>query len=113
MSITKAALAVLAGSLLLGALPAQAQYFRPYDDDEPPRYDPYDRPPPPPPPYGRPRWDDRGPPPPGWGYDRPRHRRFGDACVTSRGTCGTEPLPIGSSCGCYFEGFGGKRGIVQ
>ena len=109
MSFRKLALATLAGSLLLGAWPAEAQYYRPYE--EAPRYDPYDRPPPPY--YGRPRWDDRGPPPPRWGYDRPRHRRFGEACVTSRGTCGTPPLPIGSGCGCYFEGFGSKRGIVQ
>lgn len=111
MSIKKLVLAALAGATLLGALPAEAQYYRPYEG--PPRYDPYDRPPPPPPYPRRPRWDDEEAPPPRWGYDRPRPRRFGEACVTSRGVCGTPPLPLGSSCGCYFEGFGSKRGIVQ
>jgi hypothetical protein len=94
----------LAGATLLAAVPAGAQYYDPYGRP-PPRYD-YDRPPP-----SRDweyerrrRWDDDR-------YYRPQ--RFGDACVTSRGTCGTRPAPIGSGCGCYFEGFGSKRGIIQ
>lgn len=84
---------------------ASAQYYDPYGRPPPPRYD-YDRPAPPDYGYGRPRY----------GYDGPRYyrpRRFGDACVTSRGTCQAEPSPIGSGCGCYIEGFGSKRGIVQ
>jgi len=106
MLTRKLAFAALTGVVLLGAAPAGAQYYDPYGRPPPPRYD-YDRPPPP---YGydRPRYnDDRG-------YDRPyRARRFGDMCETSRGTCETRPTPVGSSCRCYIEGFGEKRGIIQ
>jgi hypothetical protein len=102
------ALIALAG-LALSATSAGAQYYDPYGRPPPPRYD-YDRPPPPRDwEYERrgPRYYDDGP------Y-RPRpQRRFGDACVTSRGTCETRPGPIGAGCGCFFEGFGSKRGIIQ
>lgn len=103
MMLRKLAFATLAGAALLSAASASAQY---YDRD------PYYRPAPP---YGYDR------PPPPYGYDRPRRyddrpyrgRRFGDMCVTSRGDCQTRPVPVGSGCRCYIEGFGEKRGIIQ
>ena len=91
------ALVALAGVAILSAAPAVAQY-----------YDRYDRPPG----YGYER--------PGYGYDRPRYgydrpygggRRFGDTCVTSRGSCEVS-APRGSPCRCFIEGFGPKRGNV-
>lgn len=106
-------LAIVAAATVLPALSAGAQYYDPYRRPAPPPYG-YDRPPPPP--YGYDR-----PPPPPYGYDRPRYderpgyraRRFGEMCVTSRGGCRTRPSPINSSCRCYIEGFGEKRGAVQ
>jgi hypothetical protein len=102
--------AAILGVTLFAASQVGAQYYDPYGRPPPPRYDRDDddderplqrdwR-------YERrgPRWDDER------GY---RPRRFGDACVTSRGTCEARPSPIGSGCGCYFDGFGPKRGIVQ
>lgn len=93
MVFKRVTLAVAAASVLLASVPAGAQY-----------YEPYGRPPPPPYGYERP------------GYDRPppyRARRFGDYCETGRGACPIRPQPIGSSCRCYIDGFGEKRGIVQ
>jgi hypothetical protein len=104
MSRRSIAMALL-GLGILSAVPAGAQYYDPYGRPPPPRYD-YDRP----------------PPPRDWEYERRRRwddersyrpRRFGDACVTSRGTCESRPAPIGAGCGCYFDGFGSKRGIIQ
>jgi hypothetical protein len=46
----------------------------------------------------------------------PRQRRaanFGQACVTSRGTCYVQPQPITSRCRCQIPGFGPKRGHVE
>jgi hypothetical protein len=46
----------------------------------------------------------------------PRQRRaggFGQACVTSRGTCYVQPQPITSRCRCQIPGFGPKRGNVE
>lgn len=95
----------LACAVLLSALPAQAQYYGgpyrgapSYDDD-----DDEDRPP-------RPRYYRRD-----YGYERPYYRqpRYGNICVTGRGDCPTQPLPLGSGCGCNIPGFGIKRGIVQ
>ena len=90
--LKKLTFVALAGVAILSAAPAVAQY-----------YDRYDR------------------PPPGYGYDRPRYdydrpyggggRRFGDTCVTSRGSCGAS-APRGSRCRCFIEGFGPKRGNV-
>lgn len=65
-------------------------------------------------PYGYERgYDDRRP---RYGYDeqpyRPRGRRFGDYCATSRGACQTQPLPVGSACRCDIDGMI-KRGIIQ
>lgn len=104
-------LLALLGAATLGATSAGAQYYDPYGRPPPPRYD-YDRPPPPRYDDERPRRDwDRGPRD---DFDRSyRPRRFGAACVTSRGTCETRPAPIGAGCGCYFDGFGSKRGIIQ
>lgn len=93
----KLALAALIGAATLTATAASAQYYDPYGRS--PRYD-YDRPPPD---YDRPRY----------GYDRPYARqRFGDTCVTSRGSCEAGPAPRNSPCRCYIEGFGPKRGNI-
>ena len=98
------ALAVLAGAAMLSATGANAQYYDPYYRPAP-RYD-YDRPPP----YGydRPRYRDDG-----YGYDRPYRRRFGDVCLTSRGSCAADPAPRNSPCRCFIEGFGMKRGAIE
>ncbi len=97
-------ISALACAVLLGAVPARAQYYgSPYRN--PPVYDDED--------------DDRPPPPRryyrrDYGYERPYYRpRYGNICVTGRGDCPTPPLPYGSSCGCDIPGFGTKRGIVQ
>ena len=94
--------AIAGGCLLAAAAPASAQYYEPYGR--------------PPPPYGY----ERRPPPPDGYYRRPgppegyqRERRFGQVCVTSRGTCGTRPGPIGISCRCDIPGFGPKRGSIE
>lgn len=99
-------LVILAGAMLLGAMPAGAQYYDPYR--RPPREDYYDRGPP----RGydddrrRPRYDDR---------DDYRPRRGGGGggliCVTSRGNCPTYS-PINAICKCDIPGFGTKRGNV-
>lgn len=84
------AFAALAGVAILSAVPADAQYYY----DRPPGYG-----------YERPRY----------GYDRPHgssRRRFGDTCVTSRGSCEVNPVALGSRCRCFIEGFGPKRGNV-
>lgn len=94
------ALAALVGVALSSATGASAQYYDPYYRPAP-RYD-YDRPPPP---YGYDR--------PRYGYDRPYRRRFGDVCLTSRGSCAAEPAPRNSPCSCYIEGFGMKRGAIE
>lgn len=101
------AIAALIGTAISSMSSANAQYYDPYYRPAP-RYD-YDRPPPP---YGydRPRYRDDGP---RYGYDRPQRRRFGDVCLTSRGSCAAEPAPRNSSCGCYIEGFGMKRGAIE
>lgn len=99
MMLRTLALAALAGSAILSATSADAQYYDRYD--RPPAYD-YDRPPPP---YGYDR--------PRYGYDRPYgRRRFGEMCVTSRGNCEAEPAPRNSPCSCYIHGFGPKRGAI-
>ena len=87
-------------SALIPAAAAHAQYYAPYDRPPPPRYG-YDR-----------GWDyDR--PPPRYGYDRPyRQPRYGDMCITSRGSCEAPPSPRGAPCRCYFDGFGPKRGAI-
>jgi hypothetical protein len=97
------ALAALVGAATLGTTAGQAQYYERYS----PRYeDDYDRPPPSRYRYDRPRYDDD--------YDRPyRRQRFGDVCVTSRGSCDAAPAPRNSSCRCYIEGFGMKRGAID
>lgn len=113
MVFKRVTLAVAAASVLLASVPAGAQYYEPYGRPPPPRYD-YDRPPPR-------DWRYDRPPPPPYGYERPgydrpppyRARRFGDYCETGRGACPIRPQPIGSSCRCYIDGFGEKRGIVQ
>lgn len=97
-------LSAVVASALLPAAAANAQYYDPYN--RPPRYD-YDR-----------RWDYDRPPPPRYGYDRGydrpyRARRFGDMCITSRGSCEAPPSPRGSSCRCYIDGFGPKRGAID
>jgi hypothetical protein len=102
------ALAALAGAAMLSATGANAQYYDPYYRPAP-RYD-YDRPPPPRYDYDRPRYRDDGP---RYGYDRPYRRRFGEVCLTSRGSCAAEPAPRNSSCSCYIEGFGMKRGAIE
>jgi hypothetical protein len=102
------ALAALIGMAISSATSANAQYYDPYYRPAP-RYD-YDRPPPPPYGYDGPRYRDDGP---RYGYDRPQRRRFGDVCLTSRGSCAAEPAPRNSSCGCYIEGFGMKRGAIE
>lgn len=97
----KLVLAAFAGAAILATAAANAQY-----------YDPYGRPPPG---YGYDR-------PPPYGYDRPRYgydgryggrRRYGDTCVTARGSCEASPAPQNSPCRCYFEGFGAKRGNIN
>lgn len=99
MILRKLALVALTGGAILAAASADAQYYDPYDRR--PAYD-YDRPPP----YGYDR--------PRYGYDRPYgRRRFGDTCVTSRGTCEAGPAPRNSPCRCYIEGFGPKRGNID
>ncbi|MGX1787574.1 hypothetical protein ACWIGM_12570 [Bosea sp. NPDC055332] len=102
------ALAALVGAAISSATSANAQYYDPYYRPAP-RYD-YDRPPPPRYDDDRPRYRDDGP---RYGYDRPSRRRFGDVCLTSRGSCAAEPAPRNSSCGCYIEGFGMKRGAIE
>jgi hypothetical protein len=94
------AIAALVGTAISSVSSANAQYYDPYYRPAP-RYD-YDRPPPPYD-YDRPRY----------GYDRPQRRRFGDVCLTSRGSCAAEPAPRNSSCSCYIEGFGMKRGAIE
>jgi hypothetical protein len=97
--------AILSASLLAGSLAAQAQYYDPYRS--PPSYedDDDDRPPP--------RYDRPGP---RWGYERRERERYrssvSNTCETSRGSCDVRSSPIGSSCRCYIDGFGPKRGIV-
>lgn len=94
----KLALAALTGAVMLAATSVEAQYYDPYD--RAPRYDDYDRPR-----YGYDR--------PRYGYDRSYGRqRFGDTCVTSRGSCDTAPAPRNAPCRCYIEGFGPKRGNI-
>lgn len=97
-------ISALACAVLIGTIPAHAQYYgNPYRN--PPAYDDED--------------DDRPPPPRryyrrDYGYERPYYRpRYGNMCVTGRGDCPTPPLPYGSGCGCNIPGFGTKRGIVQ
>jgi hypothetical protein len=101
------AIAALIGAAISSVSSAHAQYYDPYYRPAP-RYD-YDRPPPPYD-YDRPRYRDDGP---RYGYDRPYRRRFGDVCLTSRGSCAAEPAPRNSSCSCYIEGFGMKRGAIE
>lgn len=93
-------IAALLGAALSSATSASAQYYDPYDRPAP-RY--YDDDGPPPYGYGRPRY----------GYDRPYRQRFGDVCVTSRGSCAAAPAPANSPCRCYIEGFGMKRGAID
>jgi len=56
---------------------------------------------------------------PGYGYDGPppgyyrRARHYGRLCVTSRGSCATQPGPVGISCRCHIPGFGKKRGSIE
>lgn len=100
MTFRTLAIAALLGAATLSTTGANAQYYDPYYRPAP-RYD-YDRPPPP---YGYDR--------PRYGYDRPYRRRFGDVCLTSRGSCAAEPAPRNSSCSCYIEGFGMKRGAIE
>jgi len=110
MTIRQLTVAILAAAVIPATM-AHAQYFDPYDRPAP-RYYGYDRPPPPPPPrydYDRPRYYDG----PRYGYDRPYRQRFGNVCVTSRGSCASEPAPRLSPCGCYVEGFGMKRGAID
>lgn len=95
------ALAALVGAAISSTTSANAQYYDPYYRPAP-RYD-YDRPPPPYYGYDRPRY----------GYERPYRQRFGDVCVTSRGSCEARPAPANSSCSCYIEGFGMKRGAID
>lgn len=98
--------ALMSASLLAGSFAAQAQYYTPYRPAPPAYDDEDDRPPPP-------RYDRPGP---RWDYERrerERYRaRFSNTCETSRGTCDVRPSPIGTSCRCYIDGFGPKRGIV-
>ena len=84
---TRIALAVLAVALVQGAVPAAAQYYR---------GEGYDRPP-------SPYWD-----------ERPRRApRFGQICVTGRGSCmSEESAPFGAPCACTVPGFGVKRGQI-
>jgi hypothetical protein len=98
--------ALFAFATVLAAItPAAAQYY-PYPP--PPGYGGggYYRPlPPPAPGFYRPDY--------GYGYGyQPRPVQFGNLCVTSRGNCGTRPRPVQSSCSCFIEGFGPKRGAV-
>ena len=120
-------LAGLAALPLSLAVPASAQYYDSPDypsyEEEwrpAPRYD-YDRPS-----YGvRPRRDyDRRD---DYGYERRDYRyaqprregrrqgqRFGNVCVTSRGSCEySQSLPITSRCRCDIPGFGPKRGNIE
>ncbi|MGL4242701.1 MAG: hypothetical protein ACRCTI_16435 [Beijerinckiaceae bacterium] len=49
----------------------------------------------------------------GWGggyYQRPV--RFGNVCLTSRGSCPARPRPEQSPCTCIIPGFGPKRGGI-
>ena len=103
--LRKLALVALAGVAILSAASADAQFYEP-NDRPPPGYG-----------YDRPRYgDDR----PRYGYDRPRYgydrpyggRRLGDTCVTSRGSCETNPAPRNAPCRCFIEGFGPKRGNI-
>lgn len=134
MIFRKMTIAIVAAAAVLPAFTAAAQYqLDPYAPRRPapPPYD-YRRPPPPPPPppgyrpppppaYGYPAPPPgyrpppppayRPPPPPAYGY--PARPGFGGMCVTSRGTCPTRPAPVNSSCRCYFDGFGEKRGAVR
>jgi hypothetical protein len=96
------ALAALVGAAISSATSANAQYYDPYYRPAPRYYD-YDRSPVPYYGYDRPRY----------GYERPYRQRFGDVCVTSRGSCEARPAPANSSCSCYIEGFGMKRGAID
>lgn len=87
-------------SALLPAAAAHAQFYDPYDRPPPPRYG-YDR-----------GWDYDRPRPRYYGYERPS-RRYGDVCITSRGSCEAPASPRGAPCRCFIEGFGPKRGAVQ
>lgn len=117
MSRLTACAAFAAALLVAGS--ASAQYYgpSPYRDrgDYGGDYrDGYGRPPP--------RDDYRRGPPRGYDddddgpYERRSYRqerRFGGICFTSRGSCETPPAPRGSSCRCYIDGFGPKRGAIQ
>jgi hypothetical protein len=100
MMVRTLAFVALVGAAISSATGANAQYYDPYYRPAP-RYD-YDRPPPP---YGYDR--------PRYGYERPYRRRFGDVCLTSRGSCAADPAPRNSPCRCYIEGFGMKRGAIE
>lgn len=48
-------------------------------------------------------------------YDHRRDLRRGrvrvsNACVTGRGSCPVDTMPVGTPCACYLAGFGYKRG---
>lgn len=94
---------------LSGTGAANAQYYPPpgYYGGPPPGYYRHDGPPPghyrrPPP---RRYYDD--------GYSPyPRRIRIGTTCVTSRGNCSANGIPVGQGCKCYIPGFGTKRGEV-
>jgi hypothetical protein len=106
------------------AAPASAQYYgSPYQEEwvrPAPRYYEYERPD-----YGyRPRSDDYGRD--YYGYERREYRyaqprrewrrpaRYGNVCVTSRGSCEyPQSFPIGAGCRCDIPGFGPKRGNIN
>jgi hypothetical protein len=52
-------------------------------------------------------------------YERPRREwrreaRYGNVCVTSRGSCEyPQSYPIGTGCRCDIPGFGPKRGNIN
>jgi hypothetical protein len=103
-------LAALAALAL--AAPASAQYYgSPYERWQPgPRYYEYERPG-----YGyRPYYERRV-----YRYERPRYEtrrvvRYGNVCVTSRGSCEyPQSYQIGTRCSCDIPGFGPKRGNIN
>jgi hypothetical protein len=99
--------------------PASAQYYGspyhspPYQEWQPgPRYYEYDRPS-----YGyrpEPHYERRV-----YRYERPRYEtrrvvRYGQVCVTSRGSCEyPQSYPLGTGCRCDIPGFGPKRGNIN